>query len=421
LSDDQVDEATPSTGRVALRPGAEPVMDPGERPPGEFRPEAGTAASGGSAAARRPGEAAAPEPVGAGETTGSRSPVVDAIGLYLLTRVLLALAAGIGAMADHMSVAEVLSGWDGHWYLAVAARGYPVHPDLARFDRAAFFPLYPGLVRLLGAVAPGAPLVWPAVGLSFVAGAVFVGLATSLASRVAGPVLGRQAGLLLACFPGTVVLGVVYPDGLALAAVAGALLALDHDRLRVAAVAGAVATLASPLAAAVVPALVIGAWRRHGPRRALGVGGVAALGGVAAVAFIAAATEDPLAWFRVERLAWDQRLGVGGLPGAIHFGHALAPLAVASLAYGVVGLACLILGRAPASWLVLAAVTVALGLFDAGQHPSPRLLLAGFPLVLAVGLTVPERLGRILVVVSTALLPLTFLLYFAFGNLIGPP
>ncbi|MEU9385731.1 hypothetical protein AB0D38_34320, partial [Streptomyces sp. NPDC048279] len=47
--------------------------------------------------------------------------------------------------------------WDSVWYLGIAAHGYGrtlyFRPDVVHSDLA-FFPLYPGLVRVLTAVTP---------------------------------------------------------------------------------------------------------------------------------------------------------------------------------------------------------------------------------------------------------------------------
>ncbi len=53
-------------------------------------------------------------------------------------------------------ILDAFGRWDAHWYLEVAARGYEVRGPLASVQSSvAFFPLYPWIVRALGAALPG--------------------------------------------------------------------------------------------------------------------------------------------------------------------------------------------------------------------------------------------------------------------------
>ena len=58
-------------------------------------------------------------------------------------------------------VIGVFTQWDGRWYMEIVRSGYPrsIPPDITYFQleaRAAFFPLYPMLVRGLDASSPAA-------------------------------------------------------------------------------------------------------------------------------------------------------------------------------------------------------------------------------------------------------------------------
>ena len=57
-------------------------------------------------------------------------------------------------------ITGVLTQWDGLWYLEIVRSGYPrsIPPDITYFQleaRAAFFPLYPLLVRAFDRILPG--------------------------------------------------------------------------------------------------------------------------------------------------------------------------------------------------------------------------------------------------------------------------
>ena len=64
--------------------------------------------------------------------------------------------------------------WDGHWYMEIVRNGYPrsIPPDITFLQdeaRAAFFPLYPTLVRVVDFVLPGGDTI-AALGLNVVLG-----------------------------------------------------------------------------------------------------------------------------------------------------------------------------------------------------------------------------------------------------------
>jgi len=124
--------------------------------------------------------------------------------------------------------------WDFGWYNAIAHHGYPAVAN--RFY--AFFPLWPWLLRASGPIPD-----WELAGvLTVVAGGLaFLGVA-------AGSPAGRpwHAALALACWPGSSLLLLAYPDGLALAAAAWAAALFVRDRPLAAAPLGAAAALLRP-------------------------------------------------------------------------------------------------------------------------------------------------------------------------------
>jgi len=124
--------------------------------------------------------------------------------------------------------------WDFGWYDAIAHHGYP--PVADRFY--AFFPLWPWLLRASGSIAD-----WELAGaLTVVAsGLVFLGVAAG--SPAGRP---RQAALALACWPGSSLLLLAYPDGLALAAAVWAAVFFMRERPVAAARLGAAAALLRP-------------------------------------------------------------------------------------------------------------------------------------------------------------------------------
>ena len=124
--------------------------------------------------------------------------------------------------------------WDFGWYDAIAHHGYP--PVADRFY--AFFPLWPWLLRASGSIAD-----WQFAGVLAVvaSGLAFLGVAAG--SPAGRP---RQAALALACWPGSSLLLLAYPDGLALAAGAWAAVLFMRGRPAAAAPLGAAAALLRP-------------------------------------------------------------------------------------------------------------------------------------------------------------------------------
>ena len=104
-----------------------------------------------------------------------------------------------------------LFAWDYNWYHLVAYGGYP---DGQGGRQYAFFPLWPLLLRWSGSipdiVVAAAALAWAA------SAAAFFGLAERT------PRARLRTALALACWPGSFVLALAYPDALALAAAAWA-------------------------------------------------------------------------------------------------------------------------------------------------------------------------------------------------------
>jgi Mannosyltransferase (PIG-V) len=134
-----------------------------------------------------------------------------------------------------------LARWDAAWYLRIAESGYG-GSDV----RAAFFPLYPMLVRAVAApfgASPGALLVAAyVVSLAAFLGALV--LLHRLVSLELGRPLAQPALLLLAVFPAAVFFGAPYSESLFLLLAVGAFYAVrtGHWAWAGAAAAGAAAT-----------------------------------------------------------------------------------------------------------------------------------------------------------------------------------
>ena len=215
---------------------------------------------------------------------------------------------------------DVWARWDSVWFLRIAQDGYGTTEEAA----AAFYPLYPLLVGVLGRILLG----------HYVLAGVLVSLAACLGAfvlldRLAAPRLGeegaRRAVLYLAVFPFAVFLGAVYSESLFLLAALGSFAFAERGSFLGAGVAAGLAWLTRPLGVALLPALALLAWRSPRRGRAL----VQLLTAPALFAlyplYLWWRVGDPLAFVRAEE-TWSRELSplgpLGGLWDGLRAGWA---------------------------------------------------------------------------------------------------
>jgi hypothetical protein len=160
---------------------------------------------------------------------------------------------------------DIWARWDSDFFLRIAQDGY---------DRAAaaFHPLYPALVAVLGRAFFG----------HYILAGIVISLAAALGSflllgRLAEQRLGedgaRRALLYLAVFPMALFLQAVYSESLFLFLALAAFAVAERDKYATAGVVAGLAIMTRATGVALLPALVLLAWRSHNRWRALtGVG-----------------------------------------------------------------------------------------------------------------------------------------------------
>jgi hypothetical protein len=159
---------------------------------------------------------------------------------------------------------DVWARWDSVWFLRIAHDGYGATEQAA----AAFYPLYPLLVGLLGRILFGHyVLAGVLISLAAVFGAFF--LLFRLTARRLGEDGARRAVLYLAIFPFAVFLGAVYSESLFLLAALASFALAERGSFLGAGVAAGLAWLTRPLGIALLPALALIAWRSPRPGHAL--------------------------------------------------------------------------------------------------------------------------------------------------------
>lgn len=167
-----------------------------------------------------------------------------------------AVTAPFGGAADWL-VAPAAR-WDAVWYLAIAHDGY------RESGRAAFFPLYPLLVAILGPLT-GSPVV-AGIAVSLAALLVALTILHRLAVLEIGADAAGTAVVLLAVFPAAYCFSAVYSESLFLALSVGAIYAARVDRWAWAGVLGMLAAASrSAGVVLVVPLILLYLYGPRGP------------------------------------------------------------------------------------------------------------------------------------------------------------
>jgi Dolichyl-phosphate-mannose-protein mannosyltransferase len=147
-------------------------------------------------------------------------------------------------------VFETFEQWDALWFLHIARDGYNA-------TSAAFFPLYPAVLALLGS----------SLVLGTLLSLVAAGVGAWCIAEIARPLLGdegaRDSVLVLALFPTAFVFTALYSDGLFLAFAAASFLSAQRGRPVLAGVAGGLAVGTRLLGIALLPALVVLLWPKR--------------------------------------------------------------------------------------------------------------------------------------------------------------
>jgi hypothetical protein len=197
--------------------------------------------------------------------------------------------------------------FDSAWYLAIAQHGYEVG------DRAAFFPAFPGLVRVGGELL-GSPMI-AGILISSACGLGGLYFLHRLVTLDFGLERARTVVWLAAWFPGALVISGVYSESLFLLVSVGAVYAARLGRWPLAGMLGAVAAATrSGGVIVIVPLLIIYLYANRRPRADLLWLLLGVPAGLAAyIVYLGLSTGDPMAVFSAQA-AWHRSLvPLGGL------------------------------------------------------------------------------------------------------------
>lgn len=130
--------------------------------------------------------------------------------------------------------------WDGGWYATIMRQGYD------NGQSAAFFPLYPLLVRGLLVILPDGWIFILGVLVNQILFAAGLALVWLYARSLGGPAIARRSIIWLSLFPASFFFSAAYSESLFLLLGAGTLLLLKRGCFGAAGLAGALATLTRP-------------------------------------------------------------------------------------------------------------------------------------------------------------------------------
>ena len=229
---------------------------------------------------------------------------------------------------DLGAITDVWARWDSVWFLRIAEHGY----DAASGAASAFYPLYPGTVAVVGRAFFG----------HYVLAGILISLAAALGSflllhRVGEERLGadgaRRTVLYLAVFPFALFLQAVYSESLYLLLTLAAFALAERKRFLAAGGVTGLALLTRPTGLALLPALVLLAWRERDRLRAVGSLAVAPLLFAAYPLYLWRAEGDPWAFLHAQRI-WTRHLSPAGPLGGIWDGLRAGWAGVEQLASG---------------------------------------------------------------------------------------
>jgi Mannosyltransferase (PIG-V) len=293
---------------------------------------------------------------------------------------------------DAGAVVDVWARWDSDWYLRIAEHGYS-WPS----STPAFFPLYPLLVSGLGRILLD-HFVLAGVAVSLTAGVAAFALLFRLCERRLGQDEATWAVVFLAVFPTAFFFGAVYSESLYLLLALGTFHAAERGRFGLAGSAAGLAMLTRPVGIALLPALVLFAWRaRDRARAAAGVALAAAVGFLYPLT-LWAWLGRPLAFVDAQGVVWGRALSsTGPLGGIAAAASDLRPVdAAVACGLAVGGVAAWRMFGSPYGAYTLSALAIPLAVF-AGDDPLQsiqRFAVVAFPAFMVLGALLARSRAR---------------------------
>ncbi len=320
-------------------------------------------------------------------------------------------------LVTHRGIPTEVSRWDSLWFLKAASHGWPtqlpMHNGHVAGNTVAFFPLFPLAIRWMSHLT-GLPYLASGMILSELTGLIAMVGVWMLARHYSDQSAADRATLLVALFPGSFVLSLVYSEGFAITFLAFGILALLQRRWLVAGLLGLLATVTTPVALAFEVSCLWCAYRAIADERdwrSLVAPVLAPVGFLSYQLWLWWHTGNPAAWRVTERGGWHSYPSLL-YPVRIITTFVRDPVAVTKtgdiLVVGTVataiGAVIAIRSRLPMPALLYGLAAAVLGLISAPIGLRPRFIFLAFPLIMAVGARLTGRAYAVLVSVSTVAL-----------------
>ncbi|MEY4174751.1 MAG: hypothetical protein RI900_1916 [Actinomycetota bacterium] len=293
-------------------------------------------------------------------------------------------------------ILDVLTSWDGIWYLRIVRLGYPttVRPNVTYSvpdARAAFFPLYPTIVRWVDWVLPGGDTL-AALAVNFVLGAVAVYLVGLLARQLFDIDIAERTMVLVAIFPGSFVLSFAYTEALLIVLATGCMLFLLRRQWWAAGVLAALGTATRPNGVALVAACAVAsllAIRERREWKSLVAPLLSPIGFIGFQLWLGVHTSEPGVWFRVQTEAWGEGTSFGFTALRRTWRALISPLTSPTNTITLASVLAMLLliwflrkYRLPAAIVAYCAVVLVLMLLPETVTARPRFLYTAFPLLI---------------------------------------
>lgn len=262
--------------------------------------------------------------------TVRRSAVLTALASLLSTRLPLVLIGLIAVTAvgtwpattaealwrvSSREIPNMLARWDTYWYLSISTDGYSWDPAVFRHANVVFFPLYPLLMRWVGALIGHHPLIAGLV-VSLTCFTAAMTLLYRLAVLEFGDAGAWPVILLISTYPFAIFYSLVYTESLFLFVTVGAFYAARRNWPLLTAAFGFAAGLARPNGMWLVAPLLWMALERPAPSRVRRWCVIAAafapiVGTIAYSSYLFVRFGDALAWVHGQA-AWGLPLALRG-------------------------------------------------------------------------------------------------------------
>jgi Mannosyltransferase (PIG-V) len=356
-----------------------------------------------------------------GQASAIRRGVCLALAVFAASRLITLLVALAITAVTGQALTDVLTRWDGGWFLAVVRHGYPdtvaTGVGVQAQTTIAFFPGYPLLIKAGSWVSGLSPAVTGVV-ISTLAGAAASVVLWLLAERVTNAKTADRTVVLFSFFPAAFVLSMVYAEAVFLLLVASCLLALVLERWAMAGLTAALAGLVRPNGLVLTVCCgwaAVQAIRQHRSWWPVVAPLLAPAGVLAFLGYLYLRTGDALAYVHTQKRGWDQGFdfGVSNLRSALAIVASrrieVYVLVMAACLVGIaVALYLLAHWRLPAPLMIYVVGIFAIAVLSSNTTSVPRFLLAAFPVLIPISRQLPDNAYPVVVACSAALMVTLF-------------